>query len=178
MSSPCAAAPDGGLDLSQTSQPTSSPRDKSSRSSFSSVRENDADLAQTFTSTKVSSYLHLPEAAVDSDGPEPDMATVTQFMPPRTQPTSRLHGGWFPAVAAEGFQGWKQIDVKGRTASRSFGDLQALKLVWSSPAAVRSPPPVSPNATEPPPLRPSPGQSPIEKLPLELLGKSPFLLLS
>ncbi|KAK6845452.1 hypothetical protein PG995_015562 [Apiospora arundinis] len=170
-----------GSDLSQSR----SSSDKSSgRSSFSSVRENDTDLAQTFTSTKVSSYSQPPEAAVaveedDDDlhrpssstssslsSPPPEMATTTtttrQFLPPKTQPESKLHGCWFPAVAADGFQGWKQIDVRGRQASRSFGDLQALRIVWSAPTTSKQPAKL--------PGRPTAGQAPIERLPLELLG--------
>ncbi|KAI2617447.1 hypothetical protein GGR54DRAFT_207565 [Hypoxylon sp. NC1633] len=140
------------------------PPDMSTRTSFSSVRENDSDLAQTFTSTKVSSYSKPEEEAVD-DLPSPsEMATQTQtqFIPPVTNPHSRLHGCWFPAIAAEGFQGWKQIGVRGRQASRSYGDLQALKIVWSTPAA-----PIKKKDPE----RPAPGQSSIEKLPTEILGQ-------
>jgi hypothetical protein len=140
------------------------PAEKSSRSSFSSVRENDSDLAQTFTSSKVSSYSRLLDAEAVDDQPLPpqDMATQTQFRPPITQPHSRLHGCWFPAVAADGFQGWKQIGVRGKPASRSFGDLQALKIVWATPAT-----PTKIKGSR----RPGPGQAPIERLPLELLSK-------
>ncbi|ORY56095.1 uncharacterized protein BCR38DRAFT_356048 [Pseudomassariella vexata] len=135
--------------------------EKSVRSSFSSVRENDSDVAQTFTSTKVSSYSRQDEEAVDDLPPSRlEMATMTQFVPPITQPQSRLHGSWVPAVAADGFQGWKQIGVRGRQASRSYGDLRSLKIVWSTP--------VTPNKTKGPD-RPAPGMSPIERLPLELL---------
>jgi hypothetical protein len=155
-----------------------SPSDKAGRSSFSSVRENDSDLAQAFTSTKVSSYSKAAgptgehAVAVADDLPSPSlspslekttkMGTQTQFMPPVTNPDSRLHGCWFPAVAADSFQGWKQIGVKGRQASKSFGDLQALKIVWSVP-----PTPAKPVKR---PGRAAPGQAPIERLPLELLG--------
>ncbi|KAI8625873.1 hypothetical protein F5Y19DRAFT_466867 [Xylariaceae sp. FL1651] len=83
----------------------------------------------------------------------------TQFMPPVTQPQSRLHGCWFPAVAADSFQGWKQIDVRGKPASRSFGDLQALRMVWSTPAAPEKPKD---------PVQLAPGTSRIEKLPMEI----------
>ncbi|KAK9798769.1 hypothetical protein SCARD494_02647 [Seiridium cardinale] len=149
----------------QEQQRDTSP-DKSGRSSFSSVRENDSDLAQTFTSTKVSSYSReADEEAVDDLSSPLDMATVTktQYRPPLTQPHSRLHGNWLPAVAADGFQGWKQIDVRGKTASRSFGDLQALRIVWSAPTSPAPPKPKGPG-------RPLPGQAPVERLPLELLG--------
>ncbi|KAI2467692.1 hypothetical protein F4781DRAFT_303284 [Annulohypoxylon bovei var. microspora] len=141
----------------------STPPDKSTRSSFSSVREIDSsDLAQNFTSTKVSSYSKLSEEAVDDLPSPPEMATQTQFIPPITQPQSRLHGSWLPAVAAEGFQGWKQIGVKGRQASKSYGDLQALKIVWSTPV-------LPPKKKDP--ERPAPGQSAIERLPAEILGQ-------
>lgn len=140
--------------------------DNSSRSSFSSVRENDSDLVQAFTSTKVSSYSRPVEEEEEAlESPSAEMsATTTQFLPPVTQPQSRLHGCWFPAVAADGFKGWKQIDVKGRIASKSYGDLQALKIVWSPPAT----PPVLKRTES---GREVPGQAPIERLPLELLGE-------
>ncbi|KAM0276278.1 hypothetical protein ACHAQH_006908 [Verticillium albo-atrum] len=134
--------------------------DQHGRSSFSSIREDSCGPAQTFTSSKVSSYATAHENAILDDSPTPsppaiDMAEV-QFLPPVTLPNSRLHGNWFPA---NNFKGWKQINVKGKTASRSFGDLQALHMAWSTPPA------------------PSKGKSkfglgsaPIEKLPFELLG--------
>ncbi|KAI1388472.1 uncharacterized protein F4822DRAFT_402939 [Hypoxylon trugodes] len=147
--------------MDQPENTTTSP-DKSTRSSFSSVREVDSDFAQSFTSTKVSSYSKLSEEVVDDLPSPPAMATQTQFIPPVTQPNSRLHGCWFPAVAADGFQGWKQIGVKGRQASKSYGDLQALKIVWSTPVT-----PIKKKDPE----RPSPGQSTIEKLPTEILGQ-------
>ncbi|KAI1100287.1 hypothetical protein F4804DRAFT_50132 [Jackrogersella minutella] len=139
------------------------PSDKSTRSSFSSVREIDSsDLAQNFTSSKVSSYSKSTEEAVDDLPSPPEMATQTQFIPPITQPQSRLHGCWFPAVAAEGFQGWKQIGVRGRQASKSYGDLQALNIVWSTPV-------IPPKKKDP--ERPAPGQSVVERLPAEILGQ-------
>ncbi|KAI2631625.1 hypothetical protein GGS21DRAFT_539870 [Xylaria nigripes] len=86
----------------------------------------------------------------------------TQFMPPVTQPHSKLHGSWFPAVAADNFQGWKQIDVRGKQASKSYGDLQALRMVWSTPCAPKKP------TKEPVEVRPPPGSAPIENLPMEI----------
>lgn len=176
----------GTMEGSDLGQRRSSSDKSSGRSSFSSVRENDTDLVQTFTSTKVSSYSQPSEAVIVDDehqpsssstsspssplsSPPPEMATTTtttrQFLPPKTQPQSKLHGCWFPAVAADGFQGWKQIDVRGKQASRSFGDLQALRIVWSAPPASNKPTPAKV------PGRPTAGQAPIERLPLELLGK-------
>ncbi|KAI1381345.1 hypothetical protein F4677DRAFT_440558 [Hypoxylon crocopeplum] len=155
-------SPTPGLLDNMDQSGNTTPPDKSTRSSFSSVRENDSDLAQTFTSTKVSSYSRPAEEAVDDQPSPSEMATQTQFLPPVTQPNSRLHGCWFPAVAAEGFQGWKQIGVRGRQASKSYGDLQALKIVWSTPATL---------VKKKDPERPPPGQSSIEKLPTEILGQ-------
>ncbi|KAI0390985.1 hypothetical protein F5Y17DRAFT_468526 [Xylariaceae sp. FL0594] len=85
----------------------------------------------------------------------------TRFVPPVTQPHSRLHGCWFPAVAAETFEGWKQIGVKGKQASRSCGDLQALRMVWSTPDAPKKQPEVDT-------VQPAPGSSPFERLPIEI----------
>lgn len=141
---------------------SATPPEKPSRSSFSSVREIDLlDMAQTFTSTKISSYSRQAEEAIDDQPSPQEMATQTQFVPPVTQPNSKLHGCWFPAVAADGFQGWKQIGVRGKQASKSYGDLQALKIVWSTP--------VTP-AKKKDPERPAPGHSSIEKLPTEILS--------
>ncbi|TEA20134.1 F-box protein [Colletotrichum sidae] len=138
--------------------------EKNGRSSFSSIRENDSDLAQTFTSSKVSSYAQKANEAAVSDSsaspsplasPSLDMGEV-QFLPPVTHPNSRLHGGWFPATS---FKGWKQINVKGKTASRSFSDLQALHMAWSTP-------PAAPKSRD----RHHGGRAPMERLPIELLG--------
>ncbi|KAH9898680.1 hypothetical protein F4778DRAFT_771723 [Xylariomycetidae sp. FL2044] len=139
--------------------------DKSLRSSFSSVRENDSDLAQTFTSNKVSSYSRQAEEAIEDRPSVPsEMSTTAQFMPPITQPHSRLHGCWLPAVAADSFQGWKQIGVKGKPASRSFGDLQALRIVWTPPTTPAGEPAKDPE-------RPLTGQAPLERLPTEILNQ-------
>ncbi|KAI1076577.1 hypothetical protein F5B20DRAFT_572792 [Whalleya microplaca] len=136
--------------------------ENSTRSSFSSVREDDSNLAQNFTSTKVSSYSRPSEETAVEDQPSPSEMTQTQFVPPVTQPHSRLHGCWLPAVAVDSFQGWKQIGVRGRQASKSYGDLQALKISWSTP-----PPPAKPKDPE----RPAPGTAAIERLPPELLDQ-------
>ncbi|KAK2018727.1 leucine rich repeat domain-containing protein [Colletotrichum eremochloae] len=138
--------------------------EKNGRSSFSSIRENDSDLAQTFTSSKVSSYAQkITSAVFDDSSPSPspvvspslEMGEV-QFMPPITLPSSRLHGGWYPVSS---FKGWKQINVKGKTASRSFSDLQALHMAWSTP-------PPSPKGKN----DYGNGRAPMERLPLEMLG--------
>ncbi|KAJ8130155.1 hypothetical protein O1611_g3475 [Lasiodiplodia mahajangana] len=150
-------------------QQTSDSLSKSSsgRASFSSVREVDDDIAQAFSSTKVSSYFREESdiAVVDDSTSDPPPASLnmaeTQFMPPVTQPHSRLHGCWFPAVAANNFHGWKQIGVKGKPASKSYGDLQALRMVWSiAPTPKPSSVPVA--------VQRAPGDSPLERLPVEI----------
>lgn len=142
-----------------------SPKTANGRSSFSSIREDDKDLAQAFTTSKVSVYAQHQDDAVDDDlhqSPLPSLGTMVSqadFFPPVTRPDSRLHGNWFPA---DNFKGWKQINVKGRLASRSFSDLSSLNLAWNAHAN-----------TVFQRRRPSqnlPGSAPIEKLPLELLS--------
>ncbi|KAF2964807.1 hypothetical protein GQX73_g8787 [Xylaria multiplex] len=159
-------------DMSGTTSPqqtSDSPAKSSSgRASFSSVREVDDNIAQAFSSTKISSYFREgADVAIvdDNSSSNPPSAGLemadTQFMPPVTQPHSRLHGCWFPAVAADNFHGWKQIGVKGKQASRSYGDLQALRMVWSTPSTPKKP-------KEPVEPRRVPGDSPLERLPMEI----------
>lgn len=144
-----------------------SPQLMNDRSSFSSIREDDTHLAQAFTASKVSRYSKPPQNAqlIQDDRFSSDMGTMVQhaeFFPPVTQPGSRLHGNWFPA---DNFKGWKQINVRGRLASRSFSDLASLSLAWDTrPVPVRRPSKVT-------------GDSCIERLPLELLSSVINLLL-
>ncbi|KAL1862881.1 hypothetical protein VTK73DRAFT_6582 [Phialemonium thermophilum] len=131
--------------------------DRTARSSFSSIRETDSDLAQTFTSSKISSSSVIPEDAVDTSTPGTPMLEA-RFQPPLTRPDSRLHGYWCPP---DSFQGWKQINVRGKLASKSFGDLQVLKYAWNPPR--QPPPPRRKGAC-------APGASPFERLPIEILS--------
>lgn len=149
--------------------------DRVSRSSFSSIREHDNILPQSFSQSKVSSYFNADsdEAAILDDPPTTPSPPVTpsasstssaralnmiqtQFQPPVTNPNSKLLGYWTPA---DSFQGWKGIQVRGKLASKSFGDLQVLHQVFSSP-----------------PPRPAKrgqnrsGDAPIERLPTEILS--------
>ncbi|KAI0406979.1 hypothetical protein F4802DRAFT_555196 [Xylaria palmicola] len=148
---------------------STSPQQASSsgRASFSSVREVDNDIAQAFSSSKISSYFRAdPDSAVvDDNSSGPPSASLemaeTQFMPPVTQPHSKLHGFWFPAVAANNFQGWKQIGVKGKPASKSYGDLRALRMVWSIDTVPQKP-------KGPIQVQRTPGDSPFERLPVEI----------
>lgn len=160
------------------------------RSSFSSIREQDPALSQTFTLSKVSSYQHFnnPDAshhyeeAIDDKSdddeedeplsfhssvptstatPQPAMIQ-TQFMPPATKPHSRLHGNWWPA---DSFRGWKEINVKGKLASKSFGDLASLspRSQWEEALSV-----VDEQMTLEPVKETVAGNSTIERLPQEL----------
>lgn len=139
--------------------------DRASRSSFSSIRENSSDLAQTFTSSKISSLTDSEEAVEDlspQDHPSQDNVDMveTRFCRPVTRPDSKLLGYIAPA---DSFTGWKQINVRGKLASKSFGDLQALNFSWTStPKVPRK------NGTYPP------GEAPFERLPIELLSKSAY----
>lgn len=137
-----------------------SPSDNGSRSSFSSVRENDDGLAQTFTRSKVSSYIEAPEDVFD-ESPVSEIAQLS-FQAPLTQPHSKLHGFWYPP---DSFKGWKEIPIKGKAASRSHEDLRKLAMTWVSP-------PASPPMVKKPASAHGIGNSPLERLPSEVLGKS------
>lgn len=150
--------------------PDTSPKNANGRSSFSSTREDDTDLAQAFTSSKVSSYIHQYQHQDQQDQTVEDpprlqlpslgaMVQQADFFPPVTRPDSRLHGNWFPG---DNFKGWKQINVKGRLASRSFSDLASLSLAWTSHAL--------PVVKKRRPSGNHPGDAPIERLPLEILS--------
>lgn len=146
--------------------------DRLSRSSFSSIRENESTLTQDFTHSKVSSYLNNEEAVDDTEhshaavsSPPRNLKMIqTQFRPPVTHPHSKLLGFYTPA---ENFQGWKQIQVRGKLASKSFGDLQILNNVWTAPLKSKSP---KSGLSRP-------GGSPLERLPPEILSKQQSLLL-
>ncbi|QUC23797.1 uncharacterized protein UV8b_08038 [Ustilaginoidea virens] len=135
-----------------------SPSDAGSRSSFSSVRENDDGLAQTFTRSKVSSYIETSEDVFD-ESPVSEVAQLS-FQTPLTQPHSKLHGFWYPP---DSFKGWKEIPIKGKAASRSCEDLRKLHMTWESP-------PASPSPSKKPVGVHGIGHSPLEHLPSEVLG--------
>lgn len=127
-----------------------------SRSSFSSVRENDDGIAQNFTRSKISSYIEAPEEVFD-ESPSSEISQPT-FQAPLTQPHSKLHGFVYPA---EGFKGWKEIALSGKKASRSCEDLHKLHMTWDTPAPLPQKKllDVYPRAT-----------APLERLPSEVLG--------
>ncbi|KFH48751.1 F-box protein-like protein [Hapsidospora chrysogenum ATCC 11550] len=134
-----------------------SPSEKTARSSFSSVRENDDGLAQTFTRSKVSSYTNDAEEVFD-ESPSSELSQHA-FHAPLTQPNSKLHGFWAPAPT---FRGWREIPLKGKKASSSFENLRNLCMTWS--------PSSTPTIEKPKKTTYSPGQSPLETLPSEVLS--------
>lgn len=134
-----------------------SPTDKTARSSFSSVRENDDGLAQTFTRSKISSYTNEAEEVFD-ESPTNEISQPT-FQAPLTQPNSKLHGFWAPAPT---FRGWREIPLNGKKASRSFENLRNLCMTWS-PSPTPKPERIKKTTF-------AAGQSPLESLPSEILG--------
>ncbi|KKA29099.1 hypothetical protein TD95_002788 [Thielaviopsis punctulata] len=65
---------------------------------------------------------------------------------------------WQPATT---FRGWKEINLRGKYASKSFSDLQLLNMIWAMPEF-----PTVEDASE----NPGAGHSRLELLPIELLG--------
>lgn len=150
-----ASKPVKGSSMARAISPPSS--ETASRSSFSSVRENDDGFAQTFTRSKISSYTEAPEEVFD-ESPVAELPQAT-FQPPVTQPNSKLHGFWYPA---EGFRGWREIPLKGKVASRSCENLHRLHMTWETPA---------PAVVEKPHETYPTTASPLERLPSEVLGE-------
>jgi hypothetical protein len=153
--------------------------DRNDRASFSSIKEGDSGVAQTFTTTKTSSYLsraYIPssddeEAIQDGFVTPPDGMSGLQM-----EQTPMLHSFVCPC---DHFQGWKKISLGGKTKNKSFGDLRALGHRWAWDSNETTTPSVTNtieqavdsgvakmNGEYPP------GQAPIELLPMELLGES------
>jgi hypothetical protein len=149
--------------LMATDRRTSASPERMGRSSFSSIRENDSDLAQTFTASKVSSYS--TEQAIDDSPTAPSrtmaVAVAPQVGAPLTRPNSKLQYQWYPA---ENFRGWKDIGVRGRIASKSFSDLQCFNMALIKDC---EPSEVYEGDT----LTRTKNPSAFEKLPLEVYGK-------
>lgn len=136
------------------------PAERTARSSFSSVRENDDGPAQTFTRSKISSYTSGLDEVFD-ESPGAEIAQPT-YNAPLTQPNSKLHGFWAPAAS---FRGWREIPLKGKRASRSYENVRSLCMSWS--------PPLTPSPTpnnERTEITFATGKAPLETLPSEILG--------
>jgi hypothetical protein len=129
------------------------------RGSFSSVREHASGLAQTFTSSKISSYAKgLHDDAISDDSTDVEMGDA-EYLPPLTRPQSKLHGAWYDTIV---FRGWKDIPlVRSRQASKSFSDIQAL-------SAFRVHGGLRKEIAKPAPQLP--GASALERLPVEILS--------
>lgn len=157
------------------------------RTSFSSTKESDTGIAQSFTNSKTSSYLRWevgaspPEDAIDDASTSGGSNSPEELLPEETKtmlnPQSTLHGLVCPC---DSFRGWKNISIGGKVASKSFGDLRRLALRWdweqNEEQARKANIPLHLTSD----LRARdgtylPGQSPFERLPMELLGECIFL---
>jgi hypothetical protein len=156
--------------------------DRIDRTSFSSIKESNSGGKQSFTDSKTSSYLRNEysltgdEYAID----DPDSGTATPVQQPREMvgmlnPQSTLHGFVCPSDA---FKGWKSISVGGKIASKSFGDLTKLRMIWDWDTTVMTKEEdinvdlVTKKEVVPVDEGRYPaGRSPFEMLPMELLGK-------
>jgi hypothetical protein len=130
------------------------------RGSFCSVKEDESGIPQSFSDSKSSTFS--AQYALDDSPVDPDkMATTVSLQ----QPPSFC-------CPCGGFKGWKQVGLGGRYhhKSKSYGDLRLLggdaQQGWdwtreTSPERVAVQKPKEPYP---------PGQSPIEKLPVEILG--------
>jgi hypothetical protein len=164
--------------------------DRVDRTSFSSIKESrSGGVAQTFTDSKTSSYLRNQYTSaghdeVDEDAILDDVSSGSKT-PERkevvsgmiTNPHSVLHGFVCPC---DSFKGWKSISIKGRIASKSFGDLKGLgmRYDWET----RGSDGMAVDGEEKRQIvkikgRYPPGKSPLEMLPMELLGGFKFLRL-
>ena len=158
--------------------------DRIDRTSFSSIRESNSGIAQTFTSSQTSSYLrnefglHGAEEAIEDDSTSgsstpPSVRDLSRTeLPVMLNPHSRLNAFICPC---DGFRGWKTISISGKTASKSFGDLRGLAMQydWSSQNAAKVGKMnlvVTSSVKQDSGCHPA-GESPFEKLPAELLGK-------
>lgn len=160
--------------------------DRVDRTSFSSIKEShNGGVAQTFTSSKTSSYLrNQVSLAEDEDAILDDVSISSGSRTPLeikkepkqgmlTNPHSMLHGFVCPC---DGFRGWKGISVRGRVASKSFGDLKGLGMRWDWESENGVEDRMDRMDLDEKPLvkikgRWPAGQSPLESLPIELLGE-------
>ena len=109
--------PQKGVDVDRTSHPD--------RTSFSSVKERAGSVAQSFIDSNVSSFPKDEEAIEEGTStPSKGMAVVG----PASSIIPNAHYGYL--CPCEDFRGWKQIAVRGKVASKSFGDLKTLKMGW------------------------------------------------
>lgn len=162
--------------------------DRADRTSFSSTKESDTGGPQSFTNSKTSSYLRWEVGASDTEEAIDDTASFVstespspvELLPEEAKmlnPQSTLHGLVCPC---DSFRGWKNISIGGKVASKSFGDLRRLALRWDWEQSEEQAKKLNIPLHVTPDLKKKdgtylPGQSPFEKLPMELLGKSSHL---
>jgi hypothetical protein len=177
---------------------TNSDRQERVRTSFASFKEDRSAIAQSFVDSKVSSYAHRGEAEDEAvvfddsraSSPAPQSRSRNRSplakyrvaalknmvsseyridlpMSPLTHPHSELLG----VCPCEGFQGWKGINVRGKLASRSFGDLRILKKRFEWDPEVEAP------AKKIKAAHLGPGNSQLESLPIEILGGFHYALI-
>jgi len=160
--------------------------DRIDRTSFSSIKESNSGVAQSFTDSKVSSYLRHEfdlngsEEAISDDGSSSGILTPLEKTVPKAEelphmlhPHGHVNDFICPCV---GFRGWKSISIGGKVASRSSGDLRKLAMGydWYSKDTSKFErmelDVTTPEVRQDGGCYPA-GQSPFEKLPTELLGK-------
>ncbi|KAI9673215.1 MAG: hypothetical protein M1817_003078 [Caeruleum heppii] len=141
-------------------------RDREDRTSFSSIKESDCGVAQSFVESKETSHnntwaQHNPQYVA---GPT-NMATLAVTGPTFCCPCGR-------------FRGWKQLKLRGKGLSRSSSDLRLLgsdaRQGWeweTSPERV-----AEVKTKNPMPRVSGPGEAPIERLPSEVLDQIIALL--
>ena len=172
--------PNTALKTSDKIPPTT---DRIDRTSFSSIKESHSGgVAQTFTDSKTSSYLrhqftneqneYPDEDAILDDASSSSSGTKTPEAKPGmlTNPHSMLHGFVCPC---DSFKGWKGISIKGRVASKSYGDLKGLGMRYDWETRGGDQMGVDGAVTKQVVRikgRYPPGKSPLEMLPMELLG--------
>ncbi|KAI9788346.1 MAG: hypothetical protein M1816_006949 [Peltula sp. TS41687] len=155
--------------ISKNESPPPSParhEKRGDRTSFISIKEDDADIAQTFFDSKPTQPAEtIADSSEDVHPPELNMiSTLTVQEPPSCCPCRR----------------WKQIRLRGRWMSRSFGDLRLLGTNYQQApdweGAVEVSP--SPIEEETQPSEPSPVLSSLERLPTEIHDQIMSLLIT
>jgi len=155
--------------------------DRVDRTSFSSIKENNTGVAQSFTDSKTSSYLRHEFELAGTEEAIDDAISSGTITPIETRkggeirmlnPQSALHGFICPC---DGFRGWKTISLGGKTASKSFGDLRGLAKRWDwDTTGERVSQKIGLDVGDSSDIkvdgRYPAGRSPFEKLPVELLG--------
>jgi hypothetical protein len=182
----------------QTRKPTSPPTlttDRVDRTSFSSVKETNTGIAQSFTDSKTSSYLRNVISASGGQGANDEAVyedslssgSITPLETDRDSgieidrkfgglTESRLRGFVCPC---DGFRGWKSISVRGKIASKSYGDLQALgNWDWEVKEKKEEEERAKGVEEEIESGKDEAGNSPLERLPVELLGEFTEVILT